>query len=128
MKRLRVYEKPADIDALDLRLEEFQLAASAGDIVVEIRSAGVNPSDVKASLGAMPHAIWPRTPGRDWAGVVVDGPADLLGQEVWGSGGELGIRRDGTHATHLSVERDHVRRKPSTISLLEAGAVGVPFI
>jgi NADPH2:quinone reductase len=129
MKRLRVYEKPANIDALDLRLEEFQPAPmGAGDILVEVRSAGVNPSDVKAALGAMPHAIWPRTPGRDWAGVVIDGPADLLGQEVWGSGGELGIRRDGTHASHLMVERAQVRRKPAMVSLREAGAVGVPFI
>ncbi len=95
---------------------------------MEIRSAGVNPSDVKAALGAMPHAIWPRTPGRDWAGVVVEGPADLLGQEVWGSGGELGIRRDGTHATHLLVERAQVRLQARTVSLAEAGAVGVPFI
>jgi NADPH2:quinone reductase len=97
-------------------------------VIVELRGAGVNPSDVKAVLGAMPHAIWPRTPGRDYAGVVVDGPAALLGQEVWGSGGELGIRRDGTHARHLVLDASHVREKPSTVSLAEAGAVGVPFI
>jgi NADPH:quinone reductase-like Zn-dependent oxidoreductase len=47
---------------------------------------------------------------------------------VWGSGGELGIRRDGTHATHLVVERAHVRLKPSTVTLTEAGAIGVPFM
>lgn len=129
MQRLRVHEKAADIAALNLALEAGERpAAGDGQVVVEIRSAGVNPSDVKATLGAMPHAIWPRTPGRDWAGVVVDGPAELLGKEVWGSGGELGIRRDGTHATHLVVERANVRLKPSTVSLLEAGAVGVPFI
>ena len=129
MSRLRVYEKAADIAALNLVLEPSEPPAPGPDqAVIEIRSAGVNPSDVKATLGAMPHAIWPRTPGRDWAGVVVDGPADLQGQEVWGSGGELGIRRDGTHATHLLVDRAQVRRKPGPITLLEAGAVGVPFI
>jgi NADPH:quinone reductase-like Zn-dependent oxidoreductase len=129
MSRLRVYEKAADIAALKLVLEPSEPPAAGPDqAVVEIRSAGVNPSDVKATLGAMSHAVWPRTPGRDWAGVVIDGPAELLGQEVWGSGGELGIRRDGTHATHLLVERAQVRRKPGTVSLLEAGAVGVPFI
>lgn len=129
MSRLRVFEKAADIAALNLVIEPSEAPVAAdGEVVVEIRSAGVNPSDVKATLGAFPYALWPRTPGRDWAGVVVDGPADLLGQEVWGSSGELGIRRDGSHASHLMVERDQVRRKPSTISLLEAGAVGVPFI
>jgi hypothetical protein len=46
MKRLRVYEKPADIDGLDLRLEDYLAApVKTGDIVVEIRAAGVNPSD-----------------------------------------------------------------------------------
>ena len=76
----------------------------------------------------MPQAIWPRTPGRDYSGVVVDGPADLIGDEVWGSGGELGVRRDGTHARHLVIDASRVRTKPSTLSLREAGAVGVPFI
>ena len=129
MPRLKSIEKAADIAAVNLVLEPSETPVAAdGQVVVEIRSAGVNPSDVKATLGAFAYALWPRTPGRDWAGVVVDGPADLLGQEVWGSSGELGIRRDGTHGSHLVVERAHVRRKPSTVSLLEAGAVGVPFI
>ncbi|MCG3024492.1 alcohol dehydrogenase catalytic domain-containing protein, partial [Escherichia coli] len=74
--------------------------AGAGECIVEVVSAGVNPSDVKATLGLMPHAVWPRTPGRDYAGVVIDGPGHLIGQQVWGSGGELGIRRDGTHGKY----------------------------
>lgn len=96
--------------------------------VIEIRSAGVNPSDVKAVMGAMPQAVWPRTPGRDYAGVVVQGLRHLIGKEAWGSGGELGICRDGTHATHLVLPAANVREKPANISLAEAGAVGVPFI
>jgi NADPH:quinone reductase-like Zn-dependent oxidoreductase len=59
---------------------------------------------------------------------VIDGPAYLIGKEVWGSGGELGIRRDGTHAKYLMVNTAGVREKPESISLLEASAVGVPFI
>ena len=76
----------------------------------------------------MPHAVWPRTPGRDFAGVVVDGPADLLGREVWGSGGELGIRRDGAHAGYFVLDAAAVREKPANMSLAEADAIGVPFI
>jgi NADPH:quinone reductase-like Zn-dependent oxidoreductase len=111
-----------------LPIGSLALARSRGNVVIEIAAAGVNPSDVKAVLGAMPQAIWPRTPGRDYSGVVVDGPADLVGKEVWGSGGELGIRRDGTHARHLVIDAACVRVKPSNLSLREAGAVGVPFI
>jgi NADPH2:quinone reductase len=126
---IRVTAKSVDIDHLDLALEEYSpTAPQPGEVIIEIAAAGVNPSDVKAVLGAMPHAVWPRTPGRDYAGVVVEGPAELLGLEVWGSGGELGIRRDGSHARHLVLDAAHVRAKPAAISLREAGAVGVPFI
>jgi NADPH:quinone reductase len=129
MHAIRVLEKAADIGALHLDLQHLDVPkAGPGQLVVEVKSAGVNPSDVKATLGMMPHAVWPRTPGRDYAGVVIDGPREWIGREVWGSGGELGIRRDGTHASHLLVDVAAVREKPNRIPLLEAGAVGVPFI
>lgn len=129
MNTLQIHQKAATVDALELTLVGMpRPEAAAGQCIVEVASAGVNPSDVKATLGLMPHAVWPRTPGRDYAGVVIDGPSDLIGQQVWGSGGELGIRRDGTHGKYLRVGLDAVRAKPQTLSLLEAGAVGVPFI
>ena len=43
---------------------------SEGDVTIEIHAAGINPSDAKAMLGIMPSAVFPRTPGRDYAGVV----------------------------------------------------------
>jgi len=129
---LRVAVKADGPEALEaaLHLTETHLPSDLppGSAVVEIRSAGVNPSDVRAVLGAMPHAVWPRTPGRDYAGVVVDGPPQLLGREVWGSGGDLGITRDGTHARHLVLPAANLPEKPAAITLAEAGAVGVPFI
>lgn len=129
MNTIRILEPAGSIDTLALSMEASDRPrAGPGECVIEIRSAGVNPSDVKAMLGAMPDAVWPRTPGRDYAGVVLEGPARLIGAEVWGSGGELGMRRDGTHARYLTVASDTVRAKPDAISLLEAGALGVPFI
>ncbi|MBV9786018.1 MAG: zinc-binding alcohol dehydrogenase family protein [Acidisphaera sp.] len=128
---LRVQSKAESAEALDaaIGLAEMDIPEPGPDqAVIEVRAAGVNPSDVKAVMGAMPHAVWPRTPGRDYAGVVVAGPEPLLGRDVWGSGGELGIRRDGTHARYLVLPAAHVREKPGRITLTEAGAVGVPFI
>lgn len=129
---IRVAAKAASPEALDaaLRLTESDPPRDVpeGCAVIEVHSAGVNPSDVKAVLGAMPQAVWPRTPGRDYAGVVVAGPPDLVGMEVCGSGGELGIRRDGTHARYLVLPVANLREKPTTISLAEAGAIGVPFV
>jgi len=129
MHRLRIAAPVADIDHLAFDLESWTPVPAAGDtVVVEIRAAGVNPSDVKACFGLMPHAVWPRTPGRDWAGIVTQGPQDLVGLEVWGSGGQMGVGRDGSHASHIVVPRAQVRPKPKTLSLLAAGAVGVPFV
>ena len=99
-----------------------------GEALVRVRSAGVNPSDVKAALGIMPQAVFPRTPGRDFAGVVVDGPSTWVGKEVWGSGGDLGITRDGSHAGWLVLPEAALREKPKNLSFEEAGSVGVPFI
>jgi NADPH:quinone reductase len=129
MNTVRIFKEAASIDELAPTLISVaRPAAGEGQCVIEVHSAGVNMSDVKAALGAMPHAVWPRTPGRDYAGVVVDGPSAMIGTEVWGSGGELGIRRDGTHSRYLVVRTEAVRAKPNTVSMLEAGAVGVPFI
>jgi NADPH:quinone reductase len=129
---IRVAAKVDSPEALDaaLQLVETDLPRDLppGYAVVEIRSAGVNPSDVRAVLGGMPQALWPRTPGRDYAGVVVKGPRQLLGREVWGTGGELGIRRDGSHARHLVLAAAQLAAKPAAMTLAEAGAVGVPFL
>jgi NADPH:quinone reductase-like Zn-dependent oxidoreductase len=128
-ERLRVRAAASGIDALVLEREpDAAPQPGEGEIVVEVKAAAVNPSDVKATLGAMPHAIWPRTPGRDWAGVIVAGPADLLGEAVFGTGGELGISRDGSHARYLRLHRDAAVPKPAGMSLAEASALGVPFV
>ncbi len=107
MRRLRVLRKADTLDDLDLRLEAFDPPPLGSDeVLIAVHAAGVNRSDISATLGRMPHAVWPRTPGRDWAGVVIEGPQALIGQEVFGTGGDLGISRDGTHATHLVLHRD----------------------
>ena len=129
MRRLRLLRKADTPGAIDLRLETAEPPPHGKDeLMVEVRAAGVNRSDVAAALGRMPQAVWPRTPGRDWAGVVIEGPDEMMGQEVFGAGGDLGITRDGTHASHLVVHRDAAVAKPATLTLTQAGALGVPFV
>lgn len=125
---LRLRAKAADAASVDPRIERHRLSRGADDLLIEVRAAAVNPSDVKAATGLMPYAVFPRTPGRDYAGVVIGGPSEWLGKEVFGSSGDLGIRRDGTHASHLVVEREAVVEKPVTISMDEAAGIGVPFV
>jgi NADPH:quinone reductase len=129
MQSVRLTEKAATIEAVAPTVERVELSpCHAGELLVEIRAAAVNPSDAKAAIGMMPYAVFPRTPGRDFSGVVVDGPRDLVGREVFGSSGDLGIRRDGTHATHLLVDRDGVVEKPAGLDLVAAAGIGVPFV
>lgn len=126
---LRLAAKAESVAALAPRVEPVAVPPLApGQCLVEVKASGVNMSDVKAALGHMPYAVWPRTPGRDYAGVVLEGLAHLIGREVWGSSGELGIRRDGTHSKYLVVSTEEIFEKPSTVTLEEAGAIGVPFI
>ena len=122
-------EAAAPPEAFTPRLVEFGAnRPSDGDVTVEIRAAGINPSDAKAMMGLMPSAVWPRTPGRDFAGVVVEGPHDWIGREVWGSGGDVGISRNGSHAEVLRLPRAALSAKPRNLSMEEAGTVGVPFV
>jgi NADPH:quinone reductase-like Zn-dependent oxidoreductase len=93
-----------------------------------VQAAGLNPSDVSNVTGRFPHTTLPRIPGRDLAGIVVEGPAELIGQAVWASGAELGFRRDGTHAAFVALPAAAVRPKPDGLSMAEAAAVGVPFV
>jgi NADPH:quinone reductase-like Zn-dependent oxidoreductase len=118
-------ENPASLAPV---IERRALSRAANELLIEIKAAAVNPSDVKAATGLMPYAVFARTPGRDYAGVVIDGPAGSIGREVFGSSGNLGIRRDGTHATHLAVEADAVVEKPGNLSWEEAAGIGVPFV
>jgi len=125
---VRLNAKAADAASLAPAVERRALSRGANEVLIEVRAAAVNPSDVKAATGLMPYAVFPRTSGRDYAGVVVEGPSGSVGHEVFGSSGDLGIRRDGTHATHLAVEADAVVEKPGSISWEEAAGIGVPFV
>jgi hypothetical protein len=125
---VRLLAKAENLAALAPAVETRGLSRAANELLIEVRAAAVNPSDVKAATGLMPYAVFPRTPGRDYAGVVIDGPTETIGREVFGSSGDLGIRRDGTHATHLTIEVDAVVEKPSSVSWEEAAGLGVPFV
>jgi len=125
---VRLAAKADDVASLAPAVERRSISRSAEQVLIEVKAAAVNPSDVKAATGLMPYAVFPRTPGRDYAGVVIDGPAGSVGREVFGSSGDLGIRRDGTNATHLAVELEAVVDKPQSISWEEAAGIGVPFV
>jgi len=99
----------------------------AGEALVQVKAAAINPSDVKNVAGHFPATTLPRTPGRDFSGIVVAGTT-YQGQEVWSSGPGLGITRDGAQAEYVTLPEEALALKPRTLSLEQAAAIGVPFI
>jgi NADPH:quinone reductase len=102
--------------------------ADATTAIVKVAAASITPSDVKNVQGKMEHTTLPRVPGRDYAGVVVDGPAEWIGVEVWGTGGEIGYSIDGSHAELIAVPIASLRRKPRVLSLEQAAAIGLTYL
>ena len=96
--------------------------------VVKVAAGAISPSDVKNVEGKMEHVTLPRVPGRDYAGTVLRGPAEWVGAEVWGTGGEIGYSIDGSHAELIAVPIASLRRKPKTLSLEQAAAIGVIYL
>ncbi len=129
MKAIKVHQQSTNVDNIIVNVvDQQQPVAKPGNIVVKVLYAGVNPSDVAGVLGLFPKAIWPRHTGRDFSGIVIDGRPELIGKEIWGTGGDLGIKRDGSHASFIVIPENALSEKPVTMNMQEAAGVGVPFI
>ncbi len=112
-----------------LRLTELPDPKADSTIaIVKVAAGAISPSDVKNVEGKMEHTTLPRVPGRDYAGTVVHGPAEWIGAEVWGTGGEIGYSIDGSHAELIAVPIASLRRKPKTLSMEQAAAIGVTYL
>ncbi len=99
----------------------------SGEVVVEVRAAGINPGEAAIRTGAL-HEMFPATfpsgEGSDLAGVVTAvGPGVTrfsVGDEVLG----FSFRRS-SHATHTTVPVDQLIRKASQMSWETAGSLYV---
>jgi NADPH:quinone reductase len=122
--QFKAFGDPSVLDLVEIA------APSAGETTALVRviAASINPSDVKNVAGTMKQTTLPRIPGRDFAGVVEVGPAEWIGAAVWGTGGDTGFTRDGSHAEFIAVPVASLRRKPDNLSFEQAASVGVNFI
>jgi len=125
VKALR-FDRFGSLDALQLVEMDTPVPAES-EALVRVVAAGVNPSDVKNVLGLFHETTLPRTPGRDFAGVVEKGPKEWIGREVWGTGSELGFSHDGTHAEYLVIPTIALALKPVSLSFALAASCGVPY-
>jgi NADPH:quinone reductase len=126
MRALR-FEKTGSLEGLSLR--EFPRPnPGAGEVLVQVKAAAVNPSDIKNVLGGMHETTLPRTPGRDFSGLVASGSGGSAGKAVFGSGGNLGFGRDGSHAEFVTVPEDALLPMPKGLSFEASAAIGVAYI
>jgi NADPH:quinone reductase len=102
-------------------------APAAGEVVVAVRAAGINPGEAAIRSGALDElfpATFPSGQGSDLAGVVTaigEGVGELAaGDEVLG----FSWRRS-SHATHVSVPVSQLIRKPPELSWEVAGSLYV---
>src|SRR2546423_3506162 len=125
MKAIRVHEFGAPTV---MRLEEVtEPQAGAGQVVVRVTAAGVNPVDAYISSGMYPRKPeLPYTPGSDGAGVV-----EAVGPEVKRvSVGErvyLAGAISGTYAERALCLEAHVHTLPASLSFAQGAAMGVPY-
>lgn len=125
MKALRFHSFGAVSSVL--RIEEIPTpTTSDGDLLVQVKAAAINPSDVKNVGGAFSQTTLPRTPGRDFSGIVIS-KGEHEGEEVWGTGPGLGTIRDGAHAEYVRAPSEFLAVKPKKLTFEQAAAIGVPF-
>lgn len=100
---------------------------AAGEILVEVRAAGINPGEIAIRTGALHErfpATFPSGQGSDLAGVVNavgEGVTDFrVGDEVLGYSW-----RQSSHATHVVVPATQVILKPDGLSWAVAGSLFV---
>ena len=99
----------------------------AGEVLVQVLAAAINPSDAKNVLGKMPETKTPRVPGRDFAGRVVSGDSRWEGKAVFGTGGDLGFGRDGSHAEFVAVPVEGLVEMPPDLSYEQATAIALGY-
>jgi NADPH:quinone reductase len=127
MKALR-FSSFGDL-AGQLHVEEVPTPVPGADeVLVKVYAASLNPSDWKNVMGQYKKTVLPRIPGQDVAGVVVAGDRELIGLEIWATGGDLGFTRDGSHAEYVVIPKKAARPKPKNMSFIEAACVGRTYL
>jgi NADPH:quinone reductase-like Zn-dependent oxidoreductase len=103
-------------------------ALTPGHLLVKVNASAIHPSDILNARGSFGVTKFPRVPGRDFAGVVVEGPRERIGEEVYGTSGfTQAFSEDGAHAEFILVSEGAVVPKPRNLSFAEAACIGVPF-
>lgn len=107
-----------------------------GEVLVQLHTSGVNPSDVKARAGARggkSELAYPFiVPHSDGAGIVVECGAGcssgiVPGTRVWISNGQW-RRASGTATQYIAIDENLVFPLPDNVSYETGAALGIPAL
>ena len=107
--------------------------AQTGEVLVRLRSSGVNPSDVKKRAGSFPELLdeGPVIPNSDGAGVIeavgADVPARRVGERVWIYQAQF-ARRFGTAAEYVAIASERAPRLPDNVDFDVGACLGIPVM
>jgi NADPH:quinone reductase-like Zn-dependent oxidoreductase len=102
-----------------------------GEVLVRLRTSGVNPSDVKKRAGSFPNLLddGPVIPNSDGAGeieAVGDGvPNSRIGERVWVYQAQF-ERRFGTAAEYVAIDQTRAARLPGNTGFDVGACLGIP--
>ena len=124
MPRAVQFDRYGEIDVLEVRDME-QPVPGAGDVLVRVRAAGINPGENAIRMGVF-HEIWPATfpsgQGSDLAGVVEQvGP----GVPTWSVGDEVigWVETRASHAELVVVPAEQLVRRDPAVPWEAGGAL-----
>jgi NADPH:quinone reductase-like Zn-dependent oxidoreductase len=126
MSKAVKFDRYGGIDVLEVR-DVPRPKSSAGEVLVEVKAAGINPGEAMIRRGAL-HEAWPATfpsgQGSDLAGVVAevgDGVDTFaVGDEVIGF-----TDRRASQAEFVALPADQLTAKPPEVAWEVAGALYV---
>jgi NADPH:quinone reductase-like Zn-dependent oxidoreductase len=126
MARVVQFDSYGGVDVLEVR-DVTRPVPEAGEVLVEVRAAGINISEAAIRAGAV-HDMFPATfpsgQGSDLAGVVAELGSSVsgfaVGDEVIGFS-----NRRSSHAEYVSVPADQLTPKPAAVSWEVAGSLYV---
>ena len=126
MSKAVQFDSYGGIDVLQVR-EVPRPVPGPGEVLVEIKAAGINPSEAVIRSGALHHmfpATFPSGQGSDLAGVIAElGPAVSgfkVGDEVIG----FSMRRS-SHAEYVTVPANQLTPRPAKVPWNVAGSLFV---
>src|ERR1700720_4517997 len=104
MSKAVQFDSYGGIEVLEVR-DVPRPVPAAGEVLIEVRAAGINPSEAVIRSGALHHlfpATFPSGQGSDLAGVVAELGPSVSGFAVGDGGVGFSMRRS-SHAEYVTV-------------------------